>query len=63
MKNLILVLILIIIAGGITYAVSSSGNKETITVTVTDKEHVIVVSDGSSYSHYLIYTEEGTYKL
>jgi hypothetical protein len=63
MKKIIIGVVLVAILGGIGYTLSGYGNKETITVKVTDKERIVTISEGTSSSYYLIYSDQGTYKL
>lgn len=57
------VMVILIIVSGVIFGISGYGNKETVTAQVTDKERIVEMSDGSSNSYYLIYTDKGTYKL
>jgi len=63
MRKSIFGLAALVIGLSIAYTVSAYGNKQTVTVKVTDKERIVTMSDGSSDSYYLIYTNEGTYQL
>jgi uncharacterized membrane protein len=63
MKKSIFGLVVLAFALSIAYTVAMYGNKQTVTVKVTDKERIVQMSDGTSNSYYLIYTNEGTYKL
>lgn len=63
MRKGLFFIVLLFIIGGIFFAISGYGNKEIVTVQVTDKERIVEMHDGSTSSYYLIYTDKGTYKL
>lgn len=45
------------------FSIARFTNKETFTAKVTDKERIVTGSADAIDSYYLIYTEDGTYKL
>jgi len=62
-SRLFFVIVILMIVCGVIFGISGYGNKETVTVKVTDKERIVEMIDGTSNSYYLIYTDKGTYKL
>ena len=63
MNKAIIGLVAIAIIGLIGVNIAGYANKETFTTTVTDKERIVKKSGETLDSYYLIYTENGTYKL
>jgi hypothetical protein len=63
MNKAIIGLVAIAIIGIIGVNIAGYANKETFTTTVTDKERIVKKSGEALDSYYLIYTENGTYKL
>lgn len=63
MKKGIIGLVAIAIIGIIGMNIAGYANKETFKTTVTDKERVVKKNGEALDSYYLIYTENGTYKL
>jgi hypothetical protein len=63
MNKSIIGLVAIVIIGIIGVNIASYANKETFTTTVTEKERIVTKNGDNLDSYYLIYTENGTYKL
>lgn len=63
MKKAIIGLVAGAIIGIISVNIAVYANKETFTTTVTDKERIVTKNGDNLDSYYLIYTENGTYKL
>ena len=62
-KAIIGLVAIVAIIGIIGVNIAGYANKETFTTTVTDKERIVKKSGEALDSYYLIYTENGTYKL
>lgn len=62
-QNLLFGSVIIFLVFSIIFGISGYGNKENVTVQVTEKERIVEMHDGMSKSYYLIYTDKGTYKL
>jgi len=63
MNKGIIGLVTIVLIGMIAFNFARFSKKETVTTTVTDKERIVQKSGETLDSYYLIYTEDGTYKL
>lgn len=63
MNKTIIGLVILVFLGIVGFQVASLTHKETFTTTVTDKERIVKSNGKKTDSYYLIYTENGTYKL
>jgi hypothetical protein len=64
MRRITPIVVILIIIFGITYQISKYFNKETVTVTIVDKERITTSdSEGRIDSYYLIFTDKGSFKL
>ena len=63
MKKTIFGLVIVALVLSIGYNAALLSNQQTVTASVTDKERIVEMSEGTSASYYLIYTDKGTYKL
>jgi hypothetical protein len=62
-KGAVLGIITLIIALAVVYPAAYYSQWDTQDVTVTGKERITKVRDGSDKSYYLVYTNEGTFKV
>lgn len=62
-KNTIKTVTVLILIVGVVYSMLYYGNKQTVKTTVTGKERIVTKSGDGIDSYYLIYTENGTFKL
>jgi hypothetical protein len=63
MNKTIIGLVVLVFLGMIAFNFARFSKKETFTTTVTDKERIVTKDGENLDSYYLIYTENGTYKL
>lgn len=63
MQKGILALVVLVIIAIVGFNIAKFSKKETFTTRVTDKERIVKKNGDNLDSYYLIYTDNGTYKL
>lgn len=63
MNKTIIGLVVLVFLGMIAFNFARFNHKETIKTKVTDKERIVTKNGKFSDSYYLIFTEDGTFKL
>jgi hypothetical protein len=61
--NLIAILVVTLIIGGIAFGIAGYGHVETVKAKVEGKERITETVGDRIESYYLVYTDKGTYKL
>ena len=62
-RKLIFALIALTFILSVSYPVAYYSIRTDVTVTVTGKERITKISNGSDQSYYLVYTDAGTFKV